>query len=250
MSIVLGGRAYRPEDAAALKELGLPFAEISLTGSEAFAALINDYRSIGVGGGFHYLCHGPSEGDPNDLRALREIYLPKILDLLPLMGRLDSKVLTLHLWMDGRFVKGTTVQFKIALLERITERARSFGITVCLENLSEEASHFAEAFERLPHLMMTLDVGHGQLLSKGNRSYGFMKRFPDRIRHIHLHDNRGGSSPKDDLHLPPGEGTIDFDRFFHALKRMGYHGTMTLELRPQEIEKSLTRVKKWLEDTR
>ena len=33
--------------------------------------------------------------------------------------------------------------------------------------------------------------------------------FP-RISHLHLHDNHGGVSPKDDLHLPPGEGIVSF----------------------------------------
>jgi len=56
--------------------------------------------------------------------------------------------------------------------------------------------------------MMTLDLGHGELLCEENRSLGFIEKFPERIKHVHLHDNRGGNSPTDDLHLPPGEGWL------------------------------------------
>jgi sugar phosphate isomerase/epimerase len=49
----------------------------------------------------------------------------------------------------------------------------------------------------------------------------------------------GGNSVDDDLHLPPGEGIVDFKGIFEALKGIGYTGTATLELKPQEIERCL-----------
>ncbi|MBW1857069.1 MAG: sugar phosphate isomerase/epimerase, partial [Deltaproteobacteria bacterium] len=52
----------------------------------------------------------------------------------------------------------------------------------------------------------TLDIGHGQLLREENASFTIIKRYPDRIKHIHLHDNLGGNMPENDLHLPPGKG--------------------------------------------
>ncbi|MFP3911938.1 MAG: hypothetical protein ACLFUT_07660, partial [Desulfobacteraceae bacterium] len=50
-------------------------------------------------------------------------------------------------------------------------------------------------------------------------------------------------SPEDDLHLPLGQGILDFDEIFHRLYQAGYGGTMTLELTPSEIEQNLDRVK-------
>jgi sugar phosphate isomerase/epimerase len=48
-------------------------------------------------------------------------------------------------------------------------------------------------------------------------SVGFIERYPERIGHVHVHDNKGGDSALDDLHLVPGEGIIDFDRIFERL---------------------------------
>jgi len=91
-----------------------------------------------------------------------------------------------------------------------------------------------------------LDLGHGQLLSKEHTGLDFMASCPDRIKHIHLHDNRGGISHNDDLHLPVGDGVIDFENIFKMLKSINYKGTITLELRPSEIKECLDLVKKLL----
>ena len=56
---------------------------------------------------------------------------------------------------------------------------------------------------------------------------------------MHLHDNRGGQSKDDDLHLPIGAGTVDFPGIMASLVLAGYCGTLTLEVKPefQEIGK-------------
>ena len=120
------------------------------------------------------------------------------------------------------------------------------GIMTCLENMSESASHMAIPFHDLPSLNLTLDLAHAQLLTEENRSYEFMEQYPERIKHIHLHDNRGGDSYRDDLHLLPGEGVIDFDRIFGGLRNINYARTITLELKPAEIKKCLAQVKEML----
>jgi sugar phosphate isomerase/epimerase len=122
--------------------------------------------------------------------------------------------------------------------------AREGKIPFCLENLSERAFDFEPVFQHFPDLGMTLDIGHGELLSPENTAYSFIQEFPDRIRHIHIHDNRGGNSPADDLHLPLGEGSIDFPPILSALVQSGYNGTITLEVPPpsfaQQRQKLLT----------
>jgi sugar phosphate isomerase/epimerase len=159
------------------------------------------------------------------------------------MPELEMRILTIHLWADPRFLGSKTIDFKITFLERLIDRAEASGITICLENLSESATHLAGLFKALPALNLTLDLAHAQLLSQENTSFGFMERFPERIKHIHIHDNRGGNSPADDLHLPVGDGTIDFKGIFQKLKAIDYHGTMTLELPPREIRKCINYVK-------
>jgi sugar phosphate isomerase/epimerase len=245
-SIHLGGTARRTEDVKRLHDLGLQFAEIPITDPQKFYNLLKAYKEIKERLAIYYLCHGPREGDPNDMRSLEEVYLPKILELLPLMTELDMSLLTLHLWFDPRFVKEEVLTFKTGLLGHIIEKAADFEITVCLENLSETASHMLAPFTDLPNLNLTLDVGHAQLLTELNTSYAFIERYPERIKHVHLHDNRGGDSYRDDLHLIPGEGIVDFEKIFQKLKAMEYDRTVTLELIPFEIAKCLRYVKELL----
>jgi len=240
--IALGGTARSPEDVTILYDLGLQFAEIPINHPSKFAPLVPLYKALQTSLGLDYLCHGPKEGDPNDVEALRQVYLPKVLELFPIMQSLSMQLLTIHLWMDRRFVRKDSLESKREILRRIVGKAAEYQVTVCIENLSEEARDLGPAFREIPSLMMTLDLGHGELLCERNRSLGFIEQHPDRIKHVHAHDNRGGNSHTDDLHLPLGEGVIDFKALFGALRRIHYDRTVTLELKPHEIRKCLAYV--------
>ncbi len=242
----LGGTARSTDDVRRLHALGLQFAEIPITDPQKFRDLVKAYKDLRERLGIYYLCHGPREGDPNDMGGLEKVYMPKILEILPLMSELNMSLLTLHMWFDARFVKEEVIQLKIDLLRRIIQKAARLEITICLENLSETAFHMAIPFHDLPMLYLTLDLGHAQLLTDVNTSYGFIEKYPGRIRHIHLHDNRGGDSYRDDHHLVPGEGIIDFESIFKKLKEIAYNRTITLELTPPEIAKCLGYVKELL----
>lgn len=233
--IILGGTAKSPQDAMALHDIGLGFAEVSIGDPSSFKAAMDKWLRIQTETGLLYLAHGPKEGNPNDINVLGKEFFPRVLEALEVMPILSMPLLTLHFWMDHRFVKPNVVSFKIGLLKRITDRAYEKGIAICLENLSENTQDLARAFDRIPHLNLTLDVGHAQLLRETNTSIDLINAYPRRIKHIHLHDNYGGYTVKDDLHLPPGKGIVDFKTIFNSLKSIGYAGTMSLELKPQEI---------------
>ena len=241
--IRLGGTARSLEQVEFLHNMGLQFAEITIADPSTFSSVVPEYRNLKERLGISYVCHGPREGDPNDVRQLEKVYLPKVLGILPLITELDIPHLTLHLWLDSRFVREESIAFKVDLLGRIIREARDRGVLICLENLSETASHLSVAFDVLPALYLTLDLGHAQLLTEVNTSYEIIERYPERIKHVHLHDNRGGHSAQDDLHLPPGEGIIDFERIIGKLREMGYDRAISLELKPYEIESCLEDVK-------
>jgi sugar phosphate isomerase/epimerase len=240
--IDLGGTARSPEDVASLFDLGLAFAEIPIANPSKFLSLVPLYEALQKKFGLYYLCHGPKEGDPSDVEALNGVYLPKVLALFPIMQSLTMRLLTVHLWLDRRYVRKNALDSKLDILKKMVEKAAEYAVTVCIENLSEEAADLEPAFHEIPSLMMTLDLGHGELLCEENRSLGFIEKFPERIKHVHLHDNRGGHTPTDDLHLPPGEGVVDFMGLFEGLHRIHYARTVTLELKPHEIRKCLAYV--------
>jgi sugar phosphate isomerase/epimerase len=53
----------------------------------------------------------------------------------------------------------------------------------------------------------------------------------NRVVHIHIKDYDGQTFYPDGRrrYLHPGEGRIDFNHFFHALRDRGYSGTISLE---------------------
>ena len=138
-----------------LHKLGLRFAEITVANPAGLHPLQGTYRALSREIDFFYLCHGPREGDPNDIHALETTYFPKLLQVLSVMSELEMRLLTVHLWLDPRFVSEETIVYKIGFLKRLTERAGARGITVCLENLSENADHLTEVFAAVPALDLT-----------------------------------------------------------------------------------------------
>ncbi len=120
---------------------------------------------------------------------------------------------------------------KISLLKRLLKRAEEYRVKVCLENTIEDVETIRRVLEAIPGLMFCLDIGHANLFS--NNPIDFLKALSDRLEHIHLHDNFGGNSEKDDLHLPPGYGNINFKDLFLGLKSIEYDKTLTLEVSPR-----------------
>jgi len=92
----------------------------------------------------------------------------------------------------------------------------------------------------VPALGLTLDVGHANLGGSGNKSISIIEKLGKSIRHVHLHDNLGGQSQADDLHLPIGDGTVDFRAIMTSLGGIGYDGTLTLEVKPEFQKASLS----------
>jgi sugar phosphate isomerase/epimerase len=246
LEIALGGTARNPEDIEVLHNLRLEFAEISIEYLDYFKKNINEFLELKEKTGLYYLCHGPREGNPNNISSLKKDYFPHVSEILEIMPKLNMSLLTLHLWMDRRFVKAKVIDSKIELLKKIIDKAGEKRVIICLENLSENWHDLKIAFSKLPLLNLTLDAGHAQLLREENTSLDFIKIYPDRIKHVHLHDNLGGNTPEDDLHLPPGRGIVDFKNIFNALSNIGYTGTATIELKPFEIKSCLRFVKKLL----
>jgi len=239
--MLIGGRAHSLTEADYVGEAHLDFAEINLPNHHHASQDISALLQLKKKYNFFLLVHGPEEGNPFDCNELRSSLLPQIKILIDFAAALEARVITLHFWLDQRFIDKPIIEEKLTILETMMNLVQKKRIKLCLENLSERPSDFEKAFSLFPELGLTLDIGHGELLSPRNTSYSFIESYPERISHIHIHDNRGGTSPEDDLHLPLGEGSIAFKPILSALCRTGYNKTITLELAPdiliQEKEK-------------
>jgi sugar phosphate isomerase/epimerase len=238
-----GGHVKAREDIDRLKQLGFDFGELVLWNAEAR----QQWRTNGIknafSDGFFLLAHGPDEGSPNDFNNLRNVCFPRFCKTIDVVSQLEIRLLVLHLWMDRRFVKPEVRKEKKQVLRDLFDYALARKVLICVENLSEDADDLGEVLAAVPGLGITLDVGHAQLLTEINTSFAIIERHFESIRHVHLHDNNGGTGVADDLHLPIGDGSVDFAGILSALLRKGYQGTMTLEVEKEFLASSLARVK-------
>ena len=234
--MLIGGRAHAVAEAEFIAQAGFPFAEISIRTPREFKREVASLKRLQDRFGIFYLAHGPEEEDTWEPKKLRTNFLPLIRSLLDCAAEFSIKVFTLHFWIDRRFVADDIAAEKLEILKAMTSHAEERGIKLCIENLSEQVSDFSPAFAAIESLGMTLDVGHGELLTARNTAYEFAARCPQRIYHIHLHDNRGGDTVEDDLHLPLGEGVIDIAAILGCLRKQGYDRTMTLEVPPASLK--------------
>ncbi|MEW6263275.1 MAG: sugar phosphate isomerase/epimerase family protein [Thermodesulfobacteriota bacterium] len=234
MILALAARVRGLEEAGQCLILGFKTMEITLP-CPAGQAEEDRYRELALHHGLSYLAHGPEEGDPRDLEHLEKEYLPRVERAVQAAAGLGCLGLTIHFWLEPRWLKPEVIDRKIKLLSEAASWGRRWGVPVNLENLSESWAALEPVMSSIPDLGLTLDLGHAQLLRKENASLDIIEHFFDRIRHIHLHDNQGGDSPRDDLHLPPGQGAVPFQAIFTELKKRGYRGTATLELKPSQL---------------
>lgn len=231
----IGGRAHTLEEIKQVGELGYPFAEINIDDPDAIEAQMDQLLELKQRYKLFYLAHYPNEGNPSDLKTLRSVFVPKLKRLMAFSPRLGINKGTLHFWMDKRWASQALIDAKIDMLAELVEQARQMNMILCLENLTSRQESFQDYFRQIPDLRMTMDIGHGQLLSRENTSFGFMEHVFDKIEHLHVHDNLGGTTVHDDLHLPLGDGVVDYPRIFTILKQKGYRSTITMEVKPEAM---------------
>jgi sugar phosphate isomerase/epimerase len=98
-------------------------------------------------------------------------------------------------------------------LENLILHAKHAGVTVCVENTTSEMgdAKYLRAFvdeTRLTGLRFNFDIGHAHL-GEGPEDQRVAKSFEplrELVASAHIHDNHG----EKDEHLPPHEGTIDW----------------------------------------
>ena len=122
-------------------------------------------------------------------------------------------------------------------LRRATDYAENSGVSLFFENLNwepdaaevhylghtvEECRYFFDAIAS-PRFGWAFTVNHAHLVPEGIG--GFLDAFGvNRIGEVRLADNTG----EVEVHLPPGQGNIDFGATFRRLESEGYGGYYTM----------------------
>jgi sugar phosphate isomerase/epimerase len=126
--------------------------------------------------------------------------------------------------------RGFFVEKNLETFRELLPYAESRGVGLMLENLPGDfntAAQLGELLDPLPELGLHLDIGHANLLVGRSTVEELLSVYGARLRHVHLHDNKGGGA---DLHLPLGTGSVDVRGAIRLLQARNYDGTITLEV--------------------
>jgi sugar phosphate isomerase/epimerase len=202
-------------------------------------------------------CAGPSRVNPQNLRGMLEqrglgvvghtaYYLPlaspfeelrsAAVDLcrqcLQVFAAVGAKWMNIH--PDSRAPlqpKNFLIDQNLKSLRELVRYGSDLNMGIMVENIPghifNSSADIGALLDEIPELGLHLDIGHCNLASIPNNAELILKAYDDRLRHVHLHDNKGGT---EDLHLALGTGTIDMPRMVRALKDCGYDNTITLEV--------------------
>jgi sugar phosphate isomerase/epimerase len=133
-------------------------------------------------------------------------------------------------WHAPFHEKQWMIRRNLETLSELLAFSRECGIGMMIENTPGEFNNAAQIgilLEPLPELGLHLDIGHCNLRVERNTTAEILQHHAARLKHVHLHDNKGGGA---DLHLPLGVGTLDWAGSLRLLKSCGYTGPLTLEV--------------------
>ena len=121
-------------------------------------------------------------------------------------------------------------------VEALAAIAKPLGVTIAVEVIQNELSkagslvHFVEDVLDAGAASICLDLGHAHL---DGDLVDAIETVAEHMALVHAHDNRG----RNDDHLLPFEGTIDWPGALTALQKVGYEGTVVLEPAPHGSSK-------------
>jgi len=114
--------------------------------------------------------------------------------------------------------------------------AEPLGVRIAVEVIPNELSragslvHFIDEDLEAPGVGICLDFGHAHL---DGDVVDAIETVSEHLIATHVHDNRG----RNDDHLTPFDGTIDWASALTAVQKVGYDGTLMLEIGPQRSTK-------------
>jgi sugar phosphate isomerase/epimerase len=214
--------------------LGLDFIDLTLEPPMAASWRVDrnairhalDRHRLGIVG--HTAFYLPVASGIEEIRLASLVELRRCVDVFAAIG---ARWMNVH---PDRHAPMHSRQFfverNLETLSELLPYATGRGVGLMLENLPGDfnsAAQLGEILDPLPEVGLHLDIGHANLLVAQSTVEELLAAYGTRLRHVHLHDNKGGSA---DLHLPLGTGTVDVRGAVRLLQAQGYDGTITLEV--------------------
>jgi sugar phosphate isomerase/epimerase len=172
-------------------------------------------------------------------------------------NQIGAKLVVLHLW--GLPGSDEHIERNLATLGPCLDIAEEAGVQLAVETIpcarADPLTHIRRAMEQDARCMIALDtefLAQHQQLEEALTAAWLWK--DGRVRHVHIKDYDGQAATPDGYrrYLHPGEGHIDFARFFAALQNQGFDGAISLEasvvnqdnsIDVEKLKKSMNRLK-------
>lgn len=242
------------DEIRAYAEAGFDFIDLTLEPQKAYSGTLqikdvrNALKATGIGIIGHTAHYLPIA---TPIPEVRQAAIEEIERDILIFAELGSELVNVHpyVWAplhETRWIRQTNIES----FQHLSAKAQASGLRLMLEN---SPPHFntprdlANIFAAVPDMGFHLDVGHANLETEHNMTVELASYFADRLCHVHFSDNNGGNL---DLHLPLGVGKIDWRWIVHILKRVGYDGTITLEVFAEDREylyRSRDKLRDWWE---
>lgn len=223
-----------------MAELGLDFIDLTLEPPAAAPWRINPKEiksaldDLGLGVVGHTAFYLPFACT---FESIRKAAVEETKRCLELFSEIGTKWMNLHPDRHAPFhSRPFVIEQNIKSLRELLPVARDCGVGLMVENVPGEFNsrlQLGELLDPLPELGLHLDIGHCNLQVVSNTATEIVKTYGPRIKHVHIHDNKGGYA---DLHLPLGTGNLDFISPLKALQDWEYDGTITLEVFSEDRE--------------
>lgn len=157
-------------------------------------------------------------------KIIRQESIHQVLDSCKLAYLLGSKKLVVH---PGRMTMSKIplkefLDINYEALNYLIEEANIYNIIICLENMERRNKEYfilpktlLQIIKKMNsrYLKICLDIAHA---NTSGQIKDFITELGNNIFHIHISDNEGHSP----VHLPIGEGNIQFQEIFHALRSL------------------------------
>lgn len=173
---------------------------------------------------------------------VREATMKRFNHILDIAEVLQPKAVVCHSGYEKwRYALKPEWWLEMSLLtwQPLNKRASDMGVKLAIENIFEdEPSNLKMLMGHMnsKNFGVCFDTGHCNLFSKV-RLEDWMKALNPHIIELHLHDNDKSS----DQHLPVGDGTFEFGKFFHLLKNRDCIHTIEAHS-PNKVMRSMERI--------
>ena len=191
---------------------------------------------------------------------VREETLTQIEAAIEVVKKLDVDYAVVHAnGSTDRWAANMEPHWLLESLRRLARPLEGSGTSLSIENgyNLNDLGVWLEAVQTLKTeglpVSMTLDTGKANLVLEGEKpAYhvfetmtGAVEKCFALLDNIHLHNHKEGTFIS---HLGLKEGDIDLEALVRTLKRLGFEGSLTLELTPtpeEKLDKEISIMKTW-----